>query len=819
MKEKIKSKIEYFIAPLLVLIIFLILLMCKKIYPFGENLIGSINIDDIFIPIYYKMYDILHGSSNFFFDFNIGGGIDLTSILLSAGMFNPINWIIYIVPRSFIPYMLSYLIILKLVIVSFITYYSLRKIFKKVDSIYVILSTIIYTLSGYTLLTYFNINYLDIMGLLPLTILGLKTIFDGKKSKIFLICLVLSLIFNYKLSFVLIFFIFVGSILYIKTKDTLKQKKLLNQICFDIVIALGLTAFIYIPACYVDSYSYNNINFYKTFILERLLYLFPMVFSLIFFVKQLLNYKNDKKYSKFYIEMTIIFLLALFIPSINNSLVDNLNIIYSYGFIFIFLIVLGSLHYLQNNPLNNEIKNNYYVIFGILNIFLFYIVYTFKDVIMDANLSVNIDTLKQFIAMFLIFIIGVVLVMLSTFTNKNVRKYLICYSQIILIIIFGCFYIRTSDVSESLNTSNVSILEESIYRYKDNTGTLGSNYSLITNTPSLGNYVFSSSKSNQQNYKLLGYLTSENISYASSGTLFSDLVLGNKYIMSYQELEDDFYKLIKKENNIYYYETKYNLDFAIPYLYKEYNEYEETIFGYQNKIYQTLFNKNDNLFEEYYPEIKLNDVAVTEKDYFYPTDENNSLEVKMEVSGKKALYLNLDSSYGNVYGIKVNEELIKIPVLTDKQNTKFPVSDQKILYLGTYENEKVNLIMYTEGIVIDSLSLGMMDVDKFINISKHHDIVVSNINNSLNIKFDNNEHDSLLVPINYLENYIITNNGKKVDYTKNINNYVSINIEKGKNNIVIKYETPYILTGTIVSVVTFGIYIFLKKYKVKNKRA
>ena len=423
MKEKIKKSAHYFVAPSLVLIIFFILLILKRIYPFGENLIGSINIDEIFIPMFYKMYDILHGTSDFFFDFKLGGGTDLTSIMINVGIFNPINWLIYIVPRDFIPYMLSYIIILKLAAASFIAYYSLNKIFTKVDKTYTILSSIIYTLSGYTLLTYYNINHLDIMMFLPLIVLGLKKIFDGKNSKLFLITLAISLISNYKLSFTLILFIFVGSILYAKTKEENKRSKILNKIFLDILIAFGLTAFIFLPANFVDNYGFNEINYYKMFILERILYLLPMAFSLIFFIKQLCSYKSDKKNTRFYIEMTIIFLLALFIPAINNSLVDYFNSIYSYGYIFILFIILGSLHYLENNSLTKENKSNNYLIFIFINILLFYIVYTFKDVVMDSNLSVNIEFAKQFIAMLLIFVIGIILVYIATITSTKYRKY------------------------------------------------------------------------------------------------------------------------------------------------------------------------------------------------------------------------------------------------------------------------------------------------------------------------------------------------------------------------------------------------------------
>ena len=277
------------------------------------------------------------------------------------------------------------------------------------------------------------------------------------------------------------------------------------------------------------------------------------------------------------------------------------------------------------------------------------------------------------------------------------------------------------------------------------------------------------------------------------------MILGNKYVMSYQELEEEYYTLIKKENGIYYYELKNSFTFVIPYNFKEYNEYEKTIFDYQNKIYQTLFSKDDNLFEELSPEVKLNDVKVNEEDYFYPVGDNNSLEFEMEIKDRKAIYLNVDHTYGNFYNITVNGKIIKNPVLTDKQNTKFPVSEQKLLYLGTYEDEKITVTMYTEGIEIKKFLIGMMNVEKYKELSNNtFKSSVELTNNSLEISLDNTSYDALFIPINYLDNYIITNNNEYVGYSKNINNYISIELKEGENNITIKYDTPYILTGTII---------------------
>ena len=129
--------------------------------------------------------------------------------------------------------------------------------------------------------------------------------------------------------------------------------------------------------------------------------------------------------------------------------------------------------------------------------------------------------------------------------------------------------------------------------------------------------------------------------------------------------------------------------------------------------------------------------------------------------------------------------------------------------------------MYTEGIEIKEFLVGMMDVNKYKDLSKESlKTKVELTNNTLNISIENDDsYDALFIPINYLDNYIVTNNDKYVSYLKNINNYISIDLKEGKNNITIKYDTPYILTGTIISSITLGIYIFLNKSKKKQKRA
>jgi len=827
MKENIKSKLHYLIAPLLVLITFGIIMIIKGVYPFGSNLIASLNMDDVYIPAYYKLYDILHGNASIFYDYNLGGGTNILGTLISNGLLSPISWLVYFVSRSNIPLFMSFIVLLKLTLISITSYYSFGKIFKNTGRFYNILFSLIYTLSGYTILMYSNIIWLENIALLPLIVLGLKYIFENKKSKLFVVALVLSLVNSYQISLMIILFIIIYTALEIYFINKKDRKIIATKVISYIFMSLLISAFAIIPCILQTQNGYIiNSNITDSHLFEKLIYFFPTTLIVVLFIKQVLNMKNDKPYSKFYLLLFILTSIGVFIPKISAVLNSGTysNFPFKYGFIPIFVLILGSMHYLDSNKQIFKKKVNEifaFITYIILNIFLIYIFNTFKQVALDSNFSVDIEYAKQFVALLVMFIVNLMIILIALLNTEKLKKYLLIYSTCVSIIIFAYFAVSISSVSSLNNvdkvSKNISSKEDSIYRYKDNTLSLCANYSEIALIPSNSSFTNANPKSQYKSYYRLGYLTEGISSYTTGGTIFSDLILANKYVISYQELPDNLYKLIKQDNGIYYYESKYNLSFAIPYFGNTYNDYGSSIFNYQNNIYKKLFNKNDNIIEVSKPSFDYNNIAVTKENYYYPTESDASIKFTIDVKELSNVYMNLDIKYGNIYKILVNGEAIKNPNLTNRQNKSFPISDQTTILLGQFENQKVNVELKTDGAIINDYEIGTININKFIDLLKGNkeDISITTEMSTMKISYENTKNNkSLLLPINYSDGFSITNNGEKISYTSNFNNYVSVDLQEGVNYIVIKYRPKYFDLGlyiTIISILMFNLLVYINK--------
>jgi len=827
MKENIKSKLHYLIAPLLVVITFVIIMIMKGVHPFGSNLVATLNMDDVYIPAYYKLYDILHGNASIFYDYNLGGGTNILGTLISNGLLSPISWLVYFVSRSYIPFFMSFIVLLKLILISITSYYSFGRIFKNTGRFYNVLFSFIYTLSGYTILMYSNVIWLENIALLPLIVLGLKQIFENKKNKLFVIALVLSLVNSYQISLVIILFIFIFTALGIHFINKKDKKIITTKVISYTFISLLISAFAIIPCIIQSESSYiisSNIN--DSHLFEKLIYFFPTTLVIILFIKQILNMKHDKQYSKFYLFLFILTSIGVFVPSISKVLNSGTysNFPFKYGFIPIFVLILGSMHYLDNNKQIFKKKVNEifaFVTYLILNIFLIYIFSTFKYVALDSNFSVDIEYAKQFVALFVMFVVNLIIIFIALLNTEKLKKYLLVYSTCVSIIIFAYFAVSISSVTSIKNinevSKNISTKTDSLYRYKDNTLSLCANYSELLLVPSNSNFTNAILESQYKSYYRLGYLTEGISSYTTGGTIFSDLILANKYIISYQELPDNLYKLIKQDNGIYYYESKYNLSFAIPYFGNTYNDYGSSIFNYQNNIYKKLFDEEDNIIEVSKPSFDYNNIKVTEEKYYYPTESGASIKFTVDVKELSNVYMNLDIKYGNIYKVLVNGEALKNPTLTNRQNKSFPISDQTTILLGQFENQTVNVELKTEGTIINDYEIGILNIDKFINLveDNREDISITTEMSTMKINYNNaNNNKSLLLPINYSDGFSITNNGEKIAYTSNFNNYISIDLQEGVNYIVIKHKPKYFDLGlyiTIISILMFNLFAYVNK--------
>ena len=126
------------------------------------------------------------------------------------------------------------------------------------------------------------------------------------------------------------------------------------------VLSLGIVAFVFIPSVYqivtsfrIDSGEYVVVNNFQTF-KDKLIYVFPMGIPLVFTIKQLFV-KKDKKYNIFLGILLVYLLLTLFVEPINALWHTGAHsgLPFRHCFIINFVLIYGSLHYLDKNYSNN----------------------------------------------------------------------------------------------------------------------------------------------------------------------------------------------------------------------------------------------------------------------------------------------------------------------------------------------------------------------------------------------------------------------------------------------------------------------------------
>ena len=77
-KEKKKFKIDKYLIYIIILTIlgFGVIFRISDIFPFGTKPVNLIDFDSGYVPVYYKLWDVLHGQSTLWFDWNLGLGLN-----------------------------------------------------------------------------------------------------------------------------------------------------------------------------------------------------------------------------------------------------------------------------------------------------------------------------------------------------------------------------------------------------------------------------------------------------------------------------------------------------------------------------------------------------------------------------------------------------------------------------------------------------------------------------------------------------------------------------------------------------------------------
>lgn len=199
-------------------ILMLLAFLVMGIYPAGENQIAVIDMYHQYVPFLGELQSKLQSGGSLFYTWNGAGGSNFWNLLAYYGA-SPLNLILVLFPKKFLMEGVTLILLLKIGLAGSTMAVYLRAIVWEKDKRSADISLVgfatLYALCSYVMAYYWCIMWMDAVALLPLCILGLHKILDGRSGVFYTVCLALVVVINYYMAImVCIFILFYYPVLY-----------------------------------------------------------------------------------------------------------------------------------------------------------------------------------------------------------------------------------------------------------------------------------------------------------------------------------------------------------------------------------------------------------------------------------------------------------------------------------------------------------------------------------------------------------------------------------------------------------------------------
>ena len=810
---------------IIVAIIILTVYFVKKIFPFGHDFIAWGDMHAQILALYYNFYDIVYNGKSFLIDFTGGTAINLLSNF-AYYIISPFTPIILLFQRSDIPQAVSLIVLGKIVLSAITCNIFLDKKFDKLSNFYKCFFSILYALSTYNLSLYIITGWIDVVYLFPLLLLGLDKIINQEKMGMFIFVLSLCLIFNFYIALMCILFIFFATFIYLCFYGNKNKKRVATQLGISVVLSMMISSIILIPTVLqISSSARMGIDIIQAFssktgpIIDKFIFLsstMAMCSCMILFLK---SYKKYKKEFVFLISLLSLVGISLIIEPINKMLHFGSYVYYPYryGFILVLLLIIGSCMYLVKKEDNNKhFKYSNLTIYTttiICAILIIGITYYFYP-----NLQQAVDRLT-FSSNKLAFVIIVILMILNlvpyiiafALGNKNSKSVYICLMINLIVFTFtqSMIYIKIDHDEDKLHSAYDDMnyiydLElDKNYHLKLQQENLIYNFGSVVDIPTHDFFTSLTDSNSFMSHQQLGYTSLWMDTTSIGGNYFTDFILSNKYLISNEKINNEFYKFSTMVNNLYLYDTTLPISKGYILEGEINNKYYNNSFDTTNNVYETITGLNENIIDIYSDFNFVNLKYENDKLSILNKEKESYMEITIPIDKEKTIYFEVNNSYLNAekakiyytFDIYVNNDLIIEDCPSQYGNNS--------INIGTY-NDDVNIkIIVKKDIDAFTMKLGVLDLEKvkkyFIN--NQYDIDINYNRNKLEINYDSLENKVLFIPITYLDGMTAINNGSDTEMIKLFGNFIGIKVSSGENNIVISYVTPGLKIGTVLSLI------------------
>ena len=252
--EKTMTKKRYYTLSILIpAVMILAIFLLFTITPFGNRTWLTIDLGQQYVDFFsYYQDTLLHHPEQFFYSFSKSIGGEMVS-LWAYYLLSPFNLLFLLIPRSAIAMGVSLLIFLKLVSCT-VSFAVLLDVKFKQRNWTTLLFALSYGFMSYLSANQFNVMWLDALIGLPLIILGVDALLQRKNPLYYVLPLTLTILSNYYTGYMICLFLgLYFPYAYLMTNDSFSWKSFIKQFgrfLFYSVLSVGLIMVILLPTFY-----------------------------------------------------------------------------------------------------------------------------------------------------------------------------------------------------------------------------------------------------------------------------------------------------------------------------------------------------------------------------------------------------------------------------------------------------------------------------------------------------------------------------------------------------------------------------------------
>ncbi|MCD8095281.1 MAG: YfhO family protein [Ruminococcus sp.] len=847
MTKKANSRfLSILISPIVTVIAVLFVFWRTGLYPFGDKTASWCDMNQQVVPLLCQLKDILDGESGMFLSFKNAGGMSFWGVFFFF-LSSPFSFLVKFVEKSDMLLFVNILILIKMAVCasSASLYFSLNREFN-LNAAEISLLGFLYALSGYVMLFYQNIIWLDVMYLFPLLLISLHRLHEKGSPVMYTILMTTVIIVNYYIGFMIVIFVLLLAALYSFSvfKSDGKSSVCLKFLAGSLLAAM-LSAVVWLPSFLQYLTSGRTTSILESIRTADFITDYQTVLPVIMCSSVLLILschsifsQSIKKTSqrKLWTLMLVLLLIPLVIEPINKMWHTGSYMSFParYAFMTIFMLLIMAAYALDKKTEYKENLKQYAL--GALVCAVAAIIFEQSSAYFIEE---NIDTLStytsslsgsedSFKALLRLTIIGIVCVGVIYFIYRKGMVFkgfflvFICAIAVIEGMEYTEIYMTTSGQKNADTNAlqrQIMLLEDKIeddsfYRVKTSSKIVDYNAIGAIGYNSIGHYTSLTDEDYMFMMKHLGYTSVWMEVGTCGGTELTDSLLCIGYELSREENDDSVYSL--SDFYITPLENKLSLGILTSSVLDEEIPSELTCAQVQQYIFEKVFDTDETLISEYSPDE--GEYSFDNESGKYEIKNEERLIYRIDVDGELSLYFDCFDELTNELSEPIYNSF-KISVNGKTISSSYPSSTENgVLSLGTFENERVIIEVLTLKDT-ECASFGVFGLDTNLLdrcCESTQTIGLSEVKNGLVGSITTNSAQEILLSVPYDSGFTVKVNGESIDYQKTLSGLISFTLPQGECEIEISFVPNGLVIGAVIFVsgaILFAVVLILKRKK------